>query len=153
MDLTNQKRIASDILGCSPSKIVFDESRLEDIKEAITKVDLRVLIKEGAVSRKQDKGISSSRSKKIKQQKRKGRQRGHGSRKGKSTARQKSKTTWIHTIRSQRDLLKTMREKELVTSQTYRQLYAKAKGGFFRSRRHLRLYIDEHDLINQKQKK
>jgi len=31
--------------------------------------------------------------------------------------------------------------------QDYRMLYAKVKGGFFRSRRHLQIYLGEHKLV------
>jgi large subunit ribosomal protein L19e len=49
MKLKVQKRLAADILKCSIKKIKIDQSRLEDIKESITKKDIRTLIKEGAV--------------------------------------------------------------------------------------------------------
>ena len=44
MELKIQKRLAAQILKCSQHKIVFDNSKLKDIKEAITKVDIKTLI-------------------------------------------------------------------------------------------------------------
>ena len=46
MQLKIQKRLASQILKSSQKRIVFDTTRLEDIKEAITKVDIKALINE-----------------------------------------------------------------------------------------------------------
>ena len=43
MKLNTQKRIAATILECSPSRVILDEERLEEIKEAITKTDIRGL--------------------------------------------------------------------------------------------------------------
>ena len=49
-------------------------------------------------------------------------------------------------IRHQRSFLKELKEKGIVTKQIFRELYLKSKGGFFRSKRHIKLYIDEHKL-------
>src|SRR3989338_625462 len=138
-----QKRLASTILKCSPKRVRFDTEKSAEIKEAITKADIASLIKKGIITEKQKQGISQGRTKHTKKQKRKGRQQGHGSRKGKHNARLPQKDLWISTVRLQRDLLKHLRDKKLVTTQEYRQLYGKSKGGFFRSIRHLKMYIAE----------
>ena len=57
MNLNVQKRIAASILKCSKKSIVLDQDRLKDIKEAITKEDLRGLIAEGAIQKVQSKGV------------------------------------------------------------------------------------------------
>ncbi len=153
MKLKTQKRLASQILKCSPKRVKFDEDRLEDIKEAITKADIRALIIDKAISRKNKKGISRVRAKKRATQKRKGKQRGQGSRKGKKTARSPKKNEWMNRIRLQRLFLKELKEKELINKNTFRLLYNKAKGGFFRSKRHIKIYLEEHNLINEKKEK
>lgn len=154
MELNLQKRLAAQIMKCSPKRVCFDVDRIADIKEAITKVDIRALINDNAITKKNSKGISKVRSRKIKCQKRKGRRRGVGSRKGKKTARLSRKASWIHRIRAQRKMLLGMRDKREITKTVYRELYLKAKGGFFRSRRHISLYIEEHNLIaNDKNEK
>ena len=150
MKLDVQKRLAADILGCSPQRICLDTERLADIKEAITKVDIKGLIQDKAITKKPIKSISKVRARVRKKQKKSGRRRGQGSRKGKQNARASSKTVWINHIRSQRDLLKTMKEKGNLTAQVYRNLYEKAKGGFFRSKKHLKLYIEERHLAKEK---
>jgi len=144
--LSIQKRLAGSVLGCSPSKIILDNERLEEIKEAITKADIRALISKGAITRKPVKGASKWRARRNRKQKVKGGKTGHGSRKGKAGARSPKKRNWINKIRAQRDLLKILKDKKVIGNTTYRMLYMKSKGGFFRSRRHIKLYITEHEL-------
>lgn len=144
-----QKRLAASVLGISSKKITFDITRLDDIKEAITKADVRKLVNEGAIFVKKHSQQSRLRARKIKTQKRKGRRQGPGSRKGKATARKPRKETWIKRIRLQRKFLNTLREKKLVDKVAYNNLYMKAKGGFFRSRRHITLYIEEQGLVKK----
>ena len=136
-------------MKCSPRRIIFDATRLEDIKEAITKVDIRSLINESVIVRAPIKGIAKGAARKKARQKRKGRQKGKGSRKGSAYARLPKKARWIGTIRAQRALLATLRNNEVITTNQYRELYAKSKGGFFRSRRHIKLYIEEHGLVKK----
>ena len=81
--------------------------------------------------------------------KRKGKRTGAGSRKGKKTARLSKKDAWMNKVRLQRKFLKELRDKELITKSDYHSLYQKSKGGFFRSKRHIKLYIDEHRLIKK----
>ena len=150
MKLKVQKRIVADIMGCSKKKVVFDTERLKDIKEAITKADLRTLVKEKAIKKEQDKGVSRVRAKKRQIQRTKGRQRGQGKRKGTANARAPKKRTWINKVRIQRNFLKELREKELLSTTNYRMLYMKIKGGFFRSRKHLKNYVDENKLFSTK---
>lgn len=146
MQLKIQKRIAACCLKCSEKKVFLDPERSEDIKEAITKTDIRSLIGEGAIKQKPDKGVSKFRARKIKVQKRKGRRKGSGSRKGKKTARLSNKKAWMQKIRTQRMFLKELREKNIIDRKTFQMLYLKSKGGFFRSKRHIKLYIEEQKL-------
>ena len=151
MDLTVQKRLASQIMKCSPKRVVFDTARTEEIKESVTKSDIRLLIKDRAIVVEQKKGVSRFRTRKNRGQKKKGRQKGQGSRKGTANARSNKKTEWINKVRLQRTFLKTLREKEMITSDTFRMLYCKSKGGFFRSKRHLQMYAEERKLITKKE--
>jgi len=150
MQLAVQKRLAGEIIGCSPKRVWFDETNLDDIKEAITKADIRSLINKGLIQEKPAKTNSRGRIRKTKIQKSKGRQRGYGSRKGKSTARLSKKDVWMAKIRVQRVFIKMLRDKALVSKSIYSKLYMKCKGGYFRSKRHIKLYLEEHDLLNNK---
>ncbi len=148
MDL--QKRLAADVMGCSAQRIRFDVARLAEISEAITKEDIRKLIATDAIRRWNVQGVSRARAKVRHVQNARGRRRGQGSRKGKASARQDPKDEWMATIRKQRLLLKTLKEKGLVTNEAFRDLRAKAKGRFFRSTRHIKLYVSEQGLIVKK---
>ena len=69
MKLTVQRRLAATLLGVSEKRVRFDPARLNDVKEAITKTDLRGLIGEKAVAALPVKGVSRSRARKTKRQK------------------------------------------------------------------------------------
>ena len=144
-----QKRLSAQILKCSPHRIVFDTESLDEIKEAITKADIKSLISMGLISKKPVNNTSRFHARKLQQQKIKGRRKGYGSRKGKRTARTKPKTMWMHKIRLQRELLRELRSRGVLDSKIYRNLYMKSKGGFFRSRRHISLYIKETALVKK----
>ena len=148
-----QKRLASQVLDVSPKRVKFDNQRLADIKEAITKTDIRQLVSEKAITKVQEKGVSRGRARKLKTQKSKGLRKGPGSRQGKSTARLPRKEAWMAKVRSQRKLLMELKEKGLISLKTYRNIYLKSKGGFFRSARHIKLYLGEHDLFIKKDDK
>ncbi len=152
MKLAIQKRLAAYILRCSEKRVRFDPERLEEIKESITKADINSLINDKAIYSINKKGVSRVRARKTKVQKSKGKKKGKGSKKGKKTARAPRKETWMTKIRAQRLLLKNMKEGEVITNKVYRTLYKKAQGGFFRSRRHIKLYAEEHRLIQGKEK-
>lgn len=141
-----QKRLAAQIMKCSPHNVVFDTEHLSEIKEAITKADVRNLIYKKIISKKPSSGTSKFHARKIKFQKSKGRRKGFGSRKGKSTARRNPKESWMARIRLQRELLKKLKAKKIIDSIVFREIYLKSKGGFFRSKRHLTLYLKEKVL-------
>ncbi len=147
-----QRRLAAQILKCGENRIVFDSGRLDDIKEAITKADIRVLIGEHAISKKRLLNTSRFWSRKAKRQKSYGKQRGFGSRKGKKTARQTPKRLWINKIRLQRNFIKLLRNQGAITSASYHELYMKTKGGFFRSLRHLKLYSKEKGIVKNEKR-
>ncbi|MEM3154684.1 MAG: 50S ribosomal protein L19e [Candidatus Woesearchaeota archaeon] len=145
-----QKRLAANILNCGPGRVRFDPSKLGEIKEAITKFDVQRLINKGTIYKIQAQGISRARAKKQAVQKRKGRRSGHGSRKGSATARLNQKTMWIANVRAQRALAKKLKEKKIIDNEAFRVIYAKIKGGFFRSTKHLKIYVEEQEMTRKK---
>ena len=147
MQLKIQKRLAAQILKSSENDIWLDSNRLDEIKEAITKADIKSLIKDKAIKARKIRGISRFRARKRKKQKSKGRRRGSGSLKGSKGARLSKKKRWINRIRIQRVFLQSLREKDVIDKSSYRSLYMKSKGGFFRSKRHIKIYMQEHEII------
>jgi large subunit ribosomal protein L19e len=150
MDLKNQRRMASEIIGCGENRVWMDPSRMEDVAEAITRNDIRQLINSKAIKARQKVGISRGRARYIQEQKRKGKRRGHGSRKGAKKARTPKKKAWINTIRPIRAQLKEYRKQELITSSTYRKIYRRAKGGMFRSKARLDAHLKSEGLLKGK---
>lgn len=153
MQLKSQRRIAAQLLKVGRNRVWFDEHRLSDIKEAITKIDVKKLIKDLAIQARPEKNISGFRRRKKYLQKRKGRQQGGGSRKGTANARLPAKKAWIARIRLQRELLRRLKDREILDSKAYGNLYKKSKGGFFRSKRHILLYLEEQGAFEKKKKK
>ena len=56
MDLSKKKKLAERTFGVGRERVVFVESRLGDIKDAITKQDIRDLYNDGAIIIKNIKG-------------------------------------------------------------------------------------------------
>ncbi len=147
--LTVQKRLAAQVLNCSPKRVRFDSAGLEEVKEAITKADIRGLVGDGIIYAIPKRSTSRGRARNTLGQKRKGRQKGRGSRKGTKNARLPEKTEWMNKIRLQRSILKNLKSKQLITNETYTALYKRAGSGYFRSRRHLNLYLGENKLLRE----
>ena len=152
MDLKTQKNIARSLFKVGIKRVKFNPENLSEIKEAITKKDIKGLVNKGSIDILPKRGSSRAGARKILIQKRKGRRKGKGSRKGKANARLNSKSNWINKIRVLRRFLKRIKDKKLVNNKDYKELYLKAKGGFFRSERHLKTYINERGLIKDGKK-
>ncbi|MEM4239690.1 MAG: 50S ribosomal protein L19e [Candidatus Woesearchaeota archaeon] len=145
-----QKRLAAQVLNCSPNRITFDPEKLGEIKEAITKFDVGRLIRKGIITRAPVQGTGKFRTRHAMGQKRRSRRVGPGSRKGSANARADDKLQWMRLVRAQRDLLKRLKEHNLITHETFNMLYQKSKGGFFRSTRHIKLFLKEQGLFIKK---
>lgn len=149
MNLTNQRRMAAELLDCGANRVWIDPNRLEDVADAITRNDIRVMINAGAIKAAQKKGISSGRRKYLAGQKKKGRQRGPGSRKGAKGARTPKKRQWIRRIRPIRIRLKELRQEGVLDPATYRRYYRQAKGGMFKSKAHLDTQLRIHGILKE----
>ena len=119
--------------------------RDREIESAITKADIRKLIKKGYIKALPEK------LKKPKEKKK--RRRGPGRRKGKKYAKVSRKERWISTVRALRKMLKELKEKKLIDQQTFKKAYKLVKGGMFRSRAHLRVYLEQRGLIKKEGEK
>lgn len=152
MKLRLQKRLSSKVAKAGKDRIRFDSESLDDIKAAITKADIRELMKDGAIKILPKTGTSRHRARERHLQRKKGRQSGASKKKGKAGARTPRKRTWINKIRLQRSILKKLRDKKTLDPRTYRELYMKAKGGFFRNRKHLLLYLKQQGYLKEAKK-
>ncbi|MFW9801513.1 MAG: 50S ribosomal protein L19e [Candidatus Thorarchaeota archaeon] len=146
MKLTTQKRLAAEVMKVGVSRVWIDPEFEDEVSLAITRNDIRRLVDEGAIQRKQKIGVSRGRARHILRQKRKGQRKGPGKRKGKHTSKLSSKDRWMMKIRPMRKELKKLRDEGKITRRVYRDLYLKAKGNAFRNTAHLRTYIAERKL-------
>jgi len=149
MNLKNQRRMASELLKCGVNRVWVDPNRSEDVSDAITRADVRILINSGTIVARQKKGVSRGRAEFEKAQKRKGRQSGHGSRRGKKGARKPSKERWMQTIRPIRRKLKELRDTGKIDPATYRIYYLKAKGGVFKNKTHLVSHLKSENILKE----
>jgi len=143
MDVSFQKSIAAKILKCGKSRVYIDPKALDDVSEAITREDIRMLIKKGLIKKMPKKGNSRSRIRKNMKQKQKGLRNGQGSRKGTKYARLASKRRWVKAIRSIRRELRNLKKEGKIDRKTYRKYYRYAKGGMFKNRAHLLIHLKE----------
>ncbi|MBE6514101.1 MAG: 50S ribosomal protein L19e [Candidatus Methanomethylophilaceae archaeon] len=140
-DLKNQRRMAADILKCGENRVWMNPDKLEDIEDCITRADIRTAIDSGLIKAKPKNGTSKARIRYVAGQKASGKRKGPGSRKGTANARVRDKERWMGTIRPIRAELKQLRADGKITPSVYRLYYRKAKGGMFKSRRHLRQHM------------
>ncbi|MCQ2963958.1 MAG: 50S ribosomal protein L19e, partial [archaeon] len=68
MNLTTQKRLAASILKVGVNCVWIDPNEIEEVSRAITRDGVRQLIDQGIIKAKPQTGISSYRSKKLKEQ-------------------------------------------------------------------------------------
>lgn len=146
MNLSSQRRLASAVLDCGVNRVWIDPERADEISMAITREEIRKLIKDKAIKASPKIGTSRGRARILAAKKKKGRRGGQGSKKGAKYAIVPRKTRWMNRIRAQRKKLVNLRENRIISVSTYRSLYRKAKGGVFRSNAELERYINDNNL-------
>ena len=146
MNLTNQRRLAASLLEVGLNRVWIDPAKTEDVEGAITRDEIRKLIREGTIKALPAQSTSRGRARVLAQKKRSGRRIGMGTKKGRTFAEVPEKTRWMHRIRALRRKLVELRDQRVITVSTYRSLYMKAKGGEFRSLAELERHINEQKL-------
>jgi|UniRef100_A0A7J2U146 large subunit ribosomal protein L19e len=149
MDLGYQRKLAAEILGVGESRIKFDATAVDRIEAAVTKDEIRRLIKDGIIYAIPVRSNSRGRWREFHEDRKKGRHRGEGRRKGKKGARTNPKKQWVNKIRKIRNFLKWLRDNGVIDKKTYRLLYRKAKGGVFDSLASLKRFMKDHNMLPQ----
>lgn len=144
--LKTVRRIAASILGVGESRVWINPEKLEQVETAVTREDVRRLIKEGVISKLPPATPSRGRWRLKRLQIKKGRRRGSGRHKGPWV---EEKEIWVQRIRAQRSYLKYLHEKGLIDSKLYRRLRNQVKGGEFRSIAHLKAHLKEIGLLKE----
>ncbi len=150
-NLSNQKRMAAEILKCGENRVWIDPNSIDDVAECITRADIRTAINSGTIKAKAKNGTSRGRIRHAAAQKASGKRKGPGSREGSANARVRDKARWIAIIRPIRDELKTLRENGDITPSTYRLFYRRAKGGQYKSRRNLRQHMTNQGYLKEEE--
>lgn len=127
MNLLTKKRLAARALGVGVNRIRFNNERLNDVKEAITKQDIRDLMADGALSIREVRGRSSGRTERPRR--RAGSVKVHVG---------KQKRTYVNFIRKTRAYLAEIRKQENITSEQFIQLRKELKGRHIHSKTHLK---------------
>ncbi len=139
------KRVAAEILNTSKKKVWVDPEEAEALKDAITREDIRELIKNGTIKKSKLPSQSKARARLLKEKKRRGRKHGPGKKKTTEKNRSEKKKTWIKNVRAQRKRLRELRakNKQSVEKAGYSKLYRMIKGNYFRGKRYLESYVKE----------
>ncbi len=148
-DLSLQKRLAAEVLGVGESRIWIDPEEIDRVMDAITREEIKRLIHDGVIKVKPVHGNSRARWRIRHEQRKKGRRRGHGRRKGDKTARHDDKEDWMNRIRKMRRFLRYLRDHNVIDRRTYRRLYRLAKGGVFKNLSSLKHYLKEHGIVEE----
>jgi len=135
--LESVRKIAARILNCGESKVWMDPEQSSKAGEAITKEDVKELIRTGVIKKKRAQFQSRGRARILKAQKRKGRKKGHGKRKGTARARSNKKESWMKRVRSLRRKLAELKKEGSIKEGEYKKFYKLIKGNYFRGRKHL----------------
>lgn len=126
MKFQSQKRLSSEILKVGVGKIWLDPLRLDDIKQAITRADIKELIKDRAIKKKY-----AVKKRKVVKRKRRG--------KGRIKVRVLNrKIKYVNKIRKIRRYLNQAFENKELDKNTQNKLRKLAKSGHFRSLKHLK---------------
>jgi large subunit ribosomal protein L19e len=145
-NLTNQRRLAAQLLKIGRNRVWIDPERTEDVEGAITREEVRKLIHEKVIQSLPEKGVSRSRAKTIQEKKKKGRRQGMGSYTGSPRATISKKEAWMTKIRSLRRKLRELKASRVITETTYSQTYRMAGSGRFNSVADMERYLKGHDL-------
>lgn len=126
MKLTTQKRMAAKVLEVGKNRIWFDPLRLDEIKQAITREDIKDLIKEKAIRPRAGKRYARKEKRKRK-----------GAGRTKMTVSRR-KRKYIFKIRKIRSYL---REEKTIPKEMVREIRKLAKAGQFKNLRNVKDFI------------
>ncbi|MCL5430419.1 MAG: 50S ribosomal protein L19e, partial [Candidatus Marsarchaeota archaeon] len=139
MSIKLTKRIAADLLDRGVSSIRIGINGVEDAKKAITREDVRKLIKEGNVYAIAEKRNVSRYSKELREKRHEGRKRGTGSKHG--TRKARASIDYKKKVRAQRRLLAALKNDKTIDNEMYKGFYRLVKGGVFPSKASLLMHI------------
>jgi large subunit ribosomal protein L19e len=151
MSVKFTRRVAGEILERGVSKIRIKPDAVPEAKKAITRDDVRVLIKNGSIYAVKAKHNISAYSKVLHEKRQKGRRRGQGRRKG-TTAARGGLLEYKKKIRGQRRVLHALKEEKLIDNLKFKRYYALVKGGNFSTKASLLSHIKNDGVTINEEK-
>jgi large subunit ribosomal protein L19e len=142
MSLRGQKRLAAELLGGGLNRVWIDPEESDRVQSAITRDEIKKLIREGRIQLLPKTGVSRGRIRA-----RSGRRKKAGSRKG---GQKPGKEAWVLKIRAIRRHLRWLRDKRQLGPGNYKNLLSMAKGGAFRSGSHIDEYVRAHQMLRKR---
>jgi large subunit ribosomal protein L19e len=142
MNLRAKKQLAAKTFGVGKSRIAFVNERIEEIKEAITKQDMRNLQKDGAIIIKEIKGRGKNTNK--------GRKRGVGKVRIKVNTR---KRDYVILTRKLRKVLADKKRNGEMSREEIKEIREKIRNKLFKSKSHLKENLGGFENENPKTKK
>jgi len=139
MSVKLTRRIAAELMERGESAVRIKPDAIADAKKAITREDVRTLIKNGSIYALKEKHNLSAYSKVLKEKRKKGRRRGQGRRKGTKKAR--GMLEYKKKIRGQRRVIKALKAESVIDNDAFKKYYALVKGGNFVSKASLLNHI------------
>ena len=146
MSLKSQRRLASEVMKIGESRVWIDPERIDYVESAITREEIRKLVKEGVVKALPQKGVSRARARVFHEKRKKGLRKGPGGKSGPARSKISKKQAWINRIRPIRRRLTELKETRAITESAYRKLYDMSESGVFESIAELERYIRTHNL-------
>ena len=142
MNLRAKKQLAAKTFGVGKERIAFVPGRIEEIKEAITKEDMRNLQKDGAIIIKEVKGRGKVISVK--------RKKGLGNIRKRVNTR---KRDYVILTRKLRKFLADKKQKGEISNEEVKKLRKKIRNKLFKSKAHLKDNLGGLKNENSKKKK
>lgn len=142
VNLKAKKRLAARVLGVGVHRIRFLEDHLDDVRNAITRQEIRSLVTANTITVKPFTGTSKGRAHTKKSQRNK-RGTKQGSKQGRKGARVGKKEVYVIKVRALRRLLRIAKIREEITNDEFWLLYKKIGGNTVRNKAHLRALMEE----------
>ena len=137
MNLANKKALAAKTLKVGKGRLQFKTENLNEIKEAITRQDIKQLHGEGIISIKPIKGRKKNTTRKHR--------RGPGKIKMKVNKR---KQEYVKITRKLREYAMSLRDRGVLERELYKKIRNKIRMREFKSKAALRDYLKNHDDVD-----
>ncbi len=135
MTIQTVRRLAADIFGVGESRVKFSPDGVGEAKGALTRDDVRALIKKGVVRKIPVTGRASTRKRE---------RRTTAGIRGKRVS---TKEEWIMKVRAQRRFLEFLVTEKALKTDDKRDVYYKVKSGIFRNKKAMLLYLKDNGLV------